>query len=67
MPSWSERPPRHQAPCELCPQPGQLAQRLDPHNWQPHTRRLCRKHREQLGYHPVDWGRGVHVSGRMPR
>ena len=66
MPSWSERPRAHQVPCELCKQPGQLAQQLNPLNWQPTTRRLCRKHRERLGFHVVDYGRGSYTGGRTP-
>jgi hypothetical protein len=66
MSSWQIRRKQHERPCELCKTNGILSQRLDPTNWQPHTRRLCRKHRLELGYHPVDWGHGPYHAGKTP-
>ena len=67
MPSWRDRPRNYQQPCEECKEPGVMCQQLNPLNWQPITRRLCRKHRERLGFHAVDYSRGGHINGNYPR
>lgn len=56
---------RHEPACELCRQHGLLVQKLDPVNWQPITRRLCTRHRKDLGFHPIDWGRGTYNAYTM--
>lgn len=56
----------HEMPCELCKQHGTKVERLNPRNWQPEERRLCRKHMIELGYHPIDYTRGGYAGGKLP-
>lgn len=62
----SDKRPVNHGHCELCTGNALLCQRLNPVNWQPETRRLCRKHRIELGFHPVDWSRGPYSGGKGP-
>ena len=68
MSDFTIKKPARRVECEHrgCHANGILAQRLDPLNWQPETKRLCAYHQRQLGFHPVDWSHGPYHGGKTP-